>query len=180
MVPIEIFMLTLWLLFVPIGIARAFPRELGASIGFIGMLLLFNLGGTIFLRIGQDFGDIFTLDPNLVTLAIYTMIILMTVVALYAGETLAFSGVWPPGRGIGTAIDVSTALFNGWLVVGSWWYYMDALEYPQRSIGMFQPPISNLAEQMVLMTPQAVIPEAQATWIIGMALLFLLALKVAR
>jgi hypothetical protein len=180
MIPIEFVMLMLWLLFIPIGIARRFPKELGASIGFVGMLLLFNLGGGILRQIATELAAGFGTDPNLVTLGIYTFVILITVIGMYAGETLQFAGVWPPSRSLGTAIDILIALFNGWLVVGTWWYYMHALGYPQERWGMFVPPISSLAARMVGFTPLAIIPASQATWMIGMALLALLALKVAR
>ena len=43
MVPIEWFMIALWLVFAFVGVSRHFPRELGATIGFVGMLLGFSL-----------------------------------------------------------------------------------------------------------------------------------------
>lgn len=180
MVPIEWFMLTLWALFAFVGIARRFPRELGATIGFVGMLLAFDLGGGILYRVADRLALIVGLDPLLVTLGLYTTIIVGAVVAMYAGETLTFSGQWPPSRSLGVAIDVMIALFNGWLVVGSWWYYMHRLGYPQEKLGMFVPPISDLARRLVDYTPLAIIPESQSTWIIGMALVSLLGLKVIR
>ncbi|MCB0215608.1 MAG: hypothetical protein KDH92_03150 [Chloroflexi bacterium] len=180
MVPIEWFMIALWLVFAFVGVSRHFPRELGATIGFVGMLLGFSLSGGYVFQFAGQLAGLFGSSPQVVTLAIYTLIIVSSVIALYSGETFTFIGQWPPSPLLGTVIDITIALFNGWLVVGTWWFYMHSLGYPQQAWGMFQPPISDLAKQLVALTPLAVVPETQSTWVFGMALVGLIALKVKR
>jgi len=182
MVPIETYMVTLWLIFAIVGIARRFPLELGATIGFIGMLFFFHLAGGLLQTIAAKVNSVLQVSTelNLVYLVTYTAIILAVVTMVYAGETLVYAGTWPPSPLSGRAIDVIVALFNGWLVVGIWWYFMDRFNYPQSLFGQFQAPLSGTAQRLVALTPFAVIPEDHRTWVLGMALLGLLFLKVRR
>ena len=43
MVPIEVFAVVLWAGFVFVGLSREFPRELGATMGFVAMMLVLDL-----------------------------------------------------------------------------------------------------------------------------------------
>lgn len=182
MVPIEIYMLTLWLIFAIVGIARRFPYELGASIGFVAMLFFFHLAGGMLETISAKLSSVLQLgfSLDLVYFSTYTLAILGVVTMMYAGETFVYSGVWPPSPLSGRAIDMIIALFNGWLVVGSWWYFMDRFNYPQSVLGHFQGPLSASATRLVALTPFAVVPADHRTWVFGMALLGLLFLKVRR
>ncbi|MBK7780346.1 MAG: hypothetical protein IPJ58_06070 [Ardenticatenia bacterium] len=182
MVPIETYMLTLWLIFAIVGIVRRFPLELGATIGFVAMLFFFHLAGGLLQTVATKVNSIlaFSTDLNLVYLVTYTSVIIAIVTMVYAGETFVYAGTWPPSPLSGRAIDLVIALFNGWLVVGTWWYYMDLFNYPQSLFGQYQAPLSNMALRLVALTPFAVIPAEHRTWILGMALLGLLFLKVRR
>ncbi len=182
MIPFEYAMLTLWGAFAIVGLARRFPRELGATIGFVGMLLAFDLVGSHIGNLTYKLTSALGIDWSkaLVTWVMYSLIIIGVVTIVYVGETLSFPGEWPPNRLAGATIDMTIGLVNGWLVVGTWWYYTDALGYPQQAIGHYVPPLDAFAERLVALTPLAVIPEAQATWIITAALLGLLALRFLR
>lgn len=182
MVPIETYMLTLWLIFAIVGIARRFPLELGSTIGFVAMLFFFHLAGGVLQTIANKVNTALQLSDelNLVYLVTFTMVIVAVVTMVYAGETFVYSGTWPPSPLSGRAIDMIIALFNGWLVVGTWWYYMDRFNYPQSVFGQFQAPLSSIALRLIALTPFAVIPEDHRTWVLGMALLGLLFLKVRR
>lgn len=182
MVPYEYTMMILWGLFGVVGITRHFPRELGATIGFIGMMFFFQLlGGRVdglFQKAASVAGA--GAGESLISWFFYTGVILMTVVIMYAGETLAFGGEWPPSRVGGIVIDGTIGLVNGWIVIGTWWFYTNKLGFPQQALGWYQPPLSDQAQMLVKLTPLALIPEGQATLILGGALLGLLFLKVAR
>lgn len=182
MVPIETYMLTLWLIFAIVGVARRFPLELGATIGFVGMLFFFHLAGGMVESISAKVSSALQVDLglDLIYFTTYTLMIVAVVTMMYAGETFVYSGTWPPSPLSGRAIDIIIALFNGWLVVGSWWYFMDRFNYPQTALGQFQGPLSAAATRLVALTPFAVIPADHRTWVLGMALLGLLFLKVRR
>jgi hypothetical protein len=182
MIPFQYTMLTLWGAFALVGLARRFPRELGATIGFVGMLLMFDLVGDFVGNIAFKMTSALAFDwtEALVTWLVMTAIVIATVTAVYVGETLSFPGEWPPNRLAGSFIDMTIGLVNGWLVVGTWWYYTNKLEYPQQAIGLYVPPLDAMAQRMVQLTPLALIPEAQATWIITAMLLALLALRFIR
>ncbi len=182
MVPIETYMLTLWLIFAIVGIARRFPLELGATIGFVAMLFFFHLAGGLLQTIAAKANGVlqFSSELNLVYFVTYSAVIVAVVTMMYAGETFVYAGTWPPSPLTGRAIDVTIALFNGWLVVGTWWHYMDRFNYPQGLFGQYQAPLSNMALRLIALTPFAVIPAEHRTWVLGMALLGLLFLKVRR
>jgi hypothetical protein len=181
MVPIELFMVVLWLTFSFVGLAREFPKELGATIGFIGMLLVLDLGldrlGGLVNR-GLGIAGL-GLDLDLLKWLLVTAILLVTIYFVYEGEGLVYGGASPPGP-LGNALDLSIGLFNGWLVVGTWWYYTHILGYPIKRWGLYQAPLSARGEQFVNLTPMALIPDERSYWYLTAILLFLIVLKVAR
>ena len=182
MIPVEWVVVLLWLIFGLIGLSRRFPLELGATIGFTAMLLALQLG---FGRIGGLITSLLTMlglahDPALTQWWVLTTVITAWVVFMYAGETLSFAGVWPPGKLIGIGIDLLTGLFNGWLVIGTWWFITDALDYPIAQLGMFVPPLSPTAVNLVGYTPPALLPAPYSVVVIGGFLVFLIALRVVR
>jgi hypothetical protein len=142
---------------------------LDLAFGRIGGIL-----AAIFTRLG------FTVSESLVQWLVFSLIIVMVVGFVYVGETLSFTGVWAPGPILGRVFDVFIGLFNGWLVVGTWWYYSNALNYPMQQLGWFVPPISNSATALVKWLPQSLIPDQNAYLYIIAFLLFLLLLKVIR
>lgn len=182
MSPYEIYMLTLWGIFALVGLARRFPREFGASIVFVGMVFGFFL-------VGDKLGDLsFALtsalgidwSEQLVAWMVYSGLIVLIVAATYVGETFVFAGEWPPSRVAGMVVDATIGLVNGWLVVGTWWYYTHKLNYPQQAFGWYAPPLSATGQSLVKLTPLALVPEEYALWILAGALLALIALKVLR
>ncbi|RIL05983.1 hypothetical protein DCC79_15740 [bacterium] len=183
MVPYEYVMLLLWMTFAVVGITRHFPRELGATIGFVGMMFFFQLLGSkvdgMVFKVASGLGA-GSESESLVSWCFYSGTILAVVVIMYAGETLTFGGEWPPTRIGGIVIDATMGLVNGWIVIGTWWYYTHKLGYPQQALGVYQPPLSDQAQVLVALTPLELIPSGQATLVLGGALLGLLFLKVAR
>jgi len=77
-------------------------------------------------------------------------------------------------------VDIAVGLFNGWIVVGTWWHVTDALAYPIQQWGWFVPPLSDRARSLLALTPPALIPDAVSTVVIGGFLVFLIALRVFR
>ena len=165
-----------------IGLARRFPVELGATIGFTAMLFALLMGaeliGGLSYRVASALG--LGQDEALVRWFALTACIGIWVAFMYVGQTLTFAGTWPPSRVVGTVLDLMIGLFNGWLVVGTWWYYTDRLGYPMQQLGWFVLPLSARAEAIVSVTPPALIPPGFGPWLVGGFLVFLIALRVFR
>jgi hypothetical protein len=182
MIPIEWVVILLWLVFGLIGLARRFPVELGATIGFTAMLFALELGrGRLSALIAKALGSLgLSYDPSLTEWWILSAVIATWVIFMYSGQTLSFQGSWPPGKFVGTGIDILTGLFNGWLVVGTWWFITDALGYPIQRLGFFMPPLSAAAARLVEYTPSALIPAPYTIVVVGGFLVFLITLRVFR
>ena len=146
------------------------------------MLLLLEIAGA---RIGDLAVRLASLgggrpDPDLARWMAYTLVIAVWVYFMYAGQTLSFAGTWPPNRVTGTVFDVTAGLLNGWLVIGTWWFYSDELGYPFDRWGLYGGALSNRAVQLLRFTPQAVIPDGYGTVLVGAILILLIALRVFR
>ncbi len=182
MIPIEHVLLLLLGVFGLVGVARHFPVEFGSTIGFVAMLLMLELVDRFLpdrlIRVAVAAG--FASQPELGLWVLYTAGILGWVVFLYGGQTLRFAGTWPPARLVGTSLDLATGLLNGWLVLGSWWYYTDRLAYPVQRWGAFTPPLSERAQALLRWAPQALIPHEHSLVILGGLLVGLILLRVLR
>jgi len=181
MVPVEVFMIAMWLTFTFVGLAREFPRELGATIGFVAMLLVLDLAGAqagdLVLRGLTAAGR--APDENFVRWVLISFVVLVSVYFVYEGEGLIYGGTSPPGP-LGNALDVFIGLFNGWLVVGTWWYYTDQLGYPVQRLGWYAEPLSASGQRLAALTPMALLPDDRSYLYLIALLLFLIVLKVAR
>jgi hypothetical protein len=182
MVPIESVAVMLWLLFGLVGLVRRFPVELGTTVGLCAMLFMLQVVGdhlgSVAIGVAGAAGAGF--EPDVVRWVTYSTVILVWVFFMYAGETLTFPGVWPPNKVTGAVADVTIGLFNGWIVVGTWWWATDALGYPMQRWGWFVPPLTDRARALLAYTPQALIPQDYAAIVIGAFLVFLIALRVFR
>ncbi len=181
MVPVEVFAIVLWATFVFVGLSREFPRELGATIGFVTMMLVLDLGSERFGMLAQRglTAAGFSPDLNLIKWAITTAIVTLSIILMYQGEGLIFGGRSAKGL-LGSVFNLVIGVLNGWLVIGTWWYYTHQLGYPIVKLGWFTPPISAAAQRLVSMTPMAVIPDEQSGFYLTAFLIFLIVLKVAR
>jgi hypothetical protein len=180
-IPVEAVAVVLWVAFVFVGVSREFPRELGATIGFVTMMLVLDLAGERAGSLAQralQMGGIPT-ELAAVKWVIVTLIIGLTVVFMYQGEGLVYGGLTPPGI-LGTFFNLAVGTLNGWLVVGTWWYYTDELGYPIQRWGLYEPPLSALGQKLVAAAPMAVIPDERSWMFLIGFLVFLLVLKVAR
>ena len=182
MVPVEVLYVFLLTLFGVIGTARKFPMELGATIGFTAMLFSLLLGDDFLGRASARAAGLLGIDASdaLVRWFAISAFIALWVAFMYIGQTLTFAGAWPPSRVVGSLLDAGIGVFNGWLVVGTWWHYSHALGYPMQDLGWIGPPLSERAAAWVALTPPAVLPESHGLWIVCSFLVFLLALRVFR
>jgi uncharacterized membrane protein required for colicin V production len=181
MIPIEACVLVLIVAFGMVGMSRTLPRELGATVGFVAMILGLHLVAS---RIGGVTSEGLTAAGHPMTqdmaawLAI-TAIIAVTVFMVYQGETLSYDGITASGP-VSKVLDFGVGLLNGWLVVGTWWYYTNSLGYPMSEMGLYSGPLSARAEHLVALTPAALIPDDRALIFLAAVMVGLVALKVAR
>ena len=160
--PIEYYFITLILIFGIIGWIRTFPRELGVTIPVLfAMYILARFDQLILDLINRVYTFRGTPGEDLVVFNIYLTFILFITLISYEGETLAFAGSSPPGL-LGRLLDIGSGLFNGYLVIGTIWYYLDKLNYPIQKLGLFEPPLSNLAKRLIEVLPQNIPPEGRA------------------
>lgn len=183
MIPIEFVAVLLVITFGIVGLIRHFPRELGATLGYVAMLFMLSLAGerfgnTLYSMIWESRPD--APDLAVVKWSIYMAFIAGWVVIIYAGRTITFSGSWPPSAVAGFLLDGAIGLFNGWLVVWTAWHYTHVLDYPLRLFGLFVPPLTPRAQAWVGLAPLAMIPNGYDNWILGGGLALLIFLLVVR
>lgn len=171
--PIEYIFLVLWVVFGIVGWIRGFFKELGITvIIFTTLIIIFLLESRLTPILKARFPGMY---PELALLA-YGGILIFGVLIAYQGQTLTFQGKDAPGLE-GDLWGVLIGLFNGWLVVGTLWYYMDRLGYPG---GLVTPPLTGLARSLITYLPFNFIPEQYLRNVLVLALVFLILLRVIR
>jgi len=145
--PIEALWISLIAIFGLIGIVRGFLRELGVTTTVLMAIYIIYefLEGHAFTEtlLGRasemvpTFGAFVAEDPkrSLVKFIIYLLFMAFVVFISYHGETLAFGGRPPKGLA-GPLLGLLVGLLNGYLIVGTIWYYLDDFGYP---IGWLEP-----------------------------------------
>jgi len=161
--PIEYLFLTIAVVITIIGIARKYNNELGNSIIF--MFTIATLG-LIQTRLSGQFENAlgiftaaFNLQPSDLEALFYLGIFTAVVIASYTGVTFAFSAA-PRKDFWGGLFTLMVALFNGWLVAGTLWYYANYFGYP--FVGV-QGGLSSGAAQIVnYLLPQTIFGGSEA------------------
>lgn len=165
--PIEALWGTLILVFIIVALIRGYNRELGVTV-LVLMVLFVEL----------QFRDVLQgvlrqqLIPRLVPasppeaaasaplgrfieMLAFQLPILVIVFWAYAGRTLVFPGN-PPKGAEGVFFNALIGFVNGYLVVGSIWYYMHEANYPLlRDWGLVEEPFTPFARQVVNYLPPA-------------------------
>lgn len=178
--PIEVYFITLMLVFGVVGWVRTFPRELGVTIPVLfGMYILVAFDQRLLGLINRVYEFRGTPNEGLIAFDIYLFFMLFITLISYEGETLAFAGR-PPSGITGTLLNIGSGLFNGYLVIGTIWFYMDELDYPVQKFGLFEPPLSDFAKAVVELLPQNIPPEGRADeYFLALAVLLVI-LRVIR
>ncbi len=129
--PIEVLWIAVVVMFVFIGIARGYDKELGSTIVILVALLLFSLFGTTLENLLVSLFGRFTSEhtTNLLTMLVFQGIFIAITVAGYAGVTLQYPGTPPTGCS-GMTLNAFFGGVNGILVAGTLWYYLAKFDYP--------------------------------------------------
>lgn len=171
--PIELAFVSLWLVFGVVGWVRGFFKELGITIILLGALIVcffaeMRLAPALQARTG-------TVYPMLAVL-LYSGIIIFAALMAYQGQTIVFPGKDPTGL-LGNLFSIGIGLFNGYLIVGTIWYYLNKYGYPG---GTFMPPLTGMAQAIIAILPFNFLPTQYTYLILIGGLLFLLLLRVIR
>lgn len=160
--PIEWYFITLVAVFGVVGWIRTFPKELGVTtVVLFGMYILARFDERLLDLINRVYAFRGTPNEDLIAFNIYLLFMLFITLISYEGETLAFAGSSPPGI-TGILLNILSGLFNGYLVVGTIWYYLDKLNYPIRKFTLFTPPLTDFAQKLIQWLPQNIPPEGRA------------------
>lgn len=178
--PIEFYFITLVLVFGVVGWIRTFPKELGVTtVVLFGMYILAAFSQRLLDLINQVYEYQGTPREGLFIFNIYLLFMLFITLISYEGETLSFAGSSPPGI-TGLMMDIGSGLFNGYLVIGTIWYYLDQLDYPVSQMGLYTPPLNDFAQMLVKILPQNIPPEGYADKYFLTLAVFLVILRVIR
>jgi uncharacterized membrane protein required for colicin V production len=164
---IEILAATVVFIVGAIGLIRGPAKELGVTMALIVILAVLAQFDTLVEfqempgkvnNIVASFG-LDTDDPqrqSMLVLFLYSAAIIVTAFLAYHGQdTLKFSFKDPPGAG-GAILGWLVGAFNGYLIFGTIWYYMNQLNYPIQRYAWFTPTFTDLARNLINMLPQSI------------------------
>ncbi len=172
--PIEALWIAVVVMFVFIGIARGYDKELGSTIVILVVLLLFSLFGDSLESLLESLFGRFTSEQttNLLTMLVFQGIFIVITVAGYAGVTLQYPGT-PPAGCSGITLNAFFGGLNGILVAGTLWYYLAYFEYPLEFIDTEQ--LSQFAKDV-----QNFLPPTWPSSVLFVWLALLIILRVRR
>ena len=155
--PLEVIWAILVGVFAVVGIVRGYPKELGVTTTILAALLLLTRGGesllylldTYLARNSQSSVIFEGQYGPLIQSSFYILVLVAAVVISYHGETLAFEGT-PPRGPVGIVLNLTSGLINGYLISGSIWHYLHVFDYPIQILGLFRPPLTDLAQNYLV------------------------------
>jgi len=156
--PVETLWFGLIIVFAVAGIVRGFLRELGVTLVLIVMLFgLTRLSGYFPKAL-----DLLTntlrlpirawVDRDAVWLIFYLVLVGSTVFASYQGYVIKYPGSDPHGLQ-GSLLGLLIGTINGYLAVGTIWYYVDKFKAPVKALGLLQYDYTLLAQRLVKILP---------------------------
>jgi hypothetical protein len=164
--PIEIAFLMLLTVFAIIGIVRGYPRELGVTTMLLVALFVLEFLNERYQGLVDQALGIVTGQDEIGPLRAWVFVITLVVIAFitYQGQTLAF-----PGKAGRLFFDLGTGLLNGYLLVGSIWYYLHQAGWPGLPV---MEPFTAFYQAAVRLLPPAVFSWP---YFIGLAVILLIA-----
>ncbi len=160
---LELVWFALIVVFALVGVVRGYPKELGVTTSIlVALLVLTEWGEDMLLSLDAGVGGLlgasFLNGPysNLTQSLFYLGLFISMVFISYHGETLTFRGDPPPGP-LGVVMNLANGAVNGYLISGTIWYYLDRFDYPIRFLGLFSPPLTDLAKALLPFLPVPII-----------------------
>jgi len=148
-----------------VGLMRGPSKELGVTMAVVVLLAILSQFNrlvdpaalavrvnALMSGLGMGSGDV--MRQRTFVWFLYSSMVIMTAFMAYHGhETLAFGFQDPKGIA-GAILGAVAGVFNGWLIGGTIWYYLDLLGYPIQAYDWFLPQFSQGAQRMVSFLPQ--------------------------
>lgn len=148
-------------IFVLVGLARGFLKELGVTTVLIVMLFGFdriipfleefiNKGGLLALGLKALKGDAAAAQGTANVLwLILTLLTVLIIFVAYHGETLSYAGT-NPRFPVGTLLGLLIGAVNGYLITGTLWWFLHRYNYPIQNIKLIDPTqLTNLAQDII-------------------------------
>ncbi len=178
---LEIYFGTIALIIALVGVARGYSKELGSTmIIMVGIFLLSfveqQFNPTVQRLVTQALrGELAEMDPPFLLGTLYSTVFVAMVFAGYAGQVIVFDGrPLPPPQG--TILSLLIGGLNGYLVAGTLWYFQHVYGYPLSRFGLVVPDLSPVAQALLRILPQAVVPSP-TWWMIPIAVLLLMRVR---
>ena len=158
MTPVETLWFGLVIVFAIAGVVRGFLRELGVTLVLIVVLfgltrmsgylprLLDMLTNTLRLPIRA------WVDRDAVWLAFYMVLMGGVIFMAYQGYVIKYPGNDPKGVQ-GSLLGLMIGVINGYLAIGTIWYYVDKYMAPVRALGLLRYDYTPLAQRLVKILP---------------------------
>jgi uncharacterized membrane protein required for colicin V production len=177
--PVETLWIGLVLVFAIAGVVRGFLKELGVTLVLVVMLFgLTRLSG--YMPKILDFVTSVVKQPvkawvdrDPVWLIFYLTITMGTVFIAYQGYVITYPGDNPKGLQ-GTLLALMVGVINGYLAVGSVWYYVHKYEAPVRALGLIQDGYTPLAQKLLQVLPPEILPPYLPFLVVFMIVLLVL------
>jgi len=153
------------LVFGAIGVIRGFPKELGITTATLVTMFVLSRFGDDVLRVIDRLMRLVSLsllgtpDEPLIAFITYSSFLAFIVFISYHAESLAFSGTSPGGL-LGVFLNLGVGLLNGYLIVGTIWYYLDRFGYPVQKLGFHTPLPTPFAKSLIPILPLNLLPKA--------------------
>jgi uncharacterized membrane protein required for colicin V production len=162
---IEVLAFVVVFIFGTIGLVRGPAKELGVTLalvvllaalaqfnGLIGFEALPGRVNSSLSALGLDSADV--RKQQTMVVFIFAAITVFTAFMAYHGvDTLAFKFRNPPGV-LGSVMGFLVGALNGYLLVGTIWYYLARFDYPIQTYPWFQATFTPLAQDLVGFLPQ--------------------------
>ena len=159
-------------------IVRGFLKELGITLVLVVLLFgLTRLDANLEKLLGMAANRIQAVgklsgNPT-VWLIFYTVIITGVMYVAYQGYVIKYPGNDPKGVQA-TLLGLLVGLINGYLSIGTLWYYMDKYKSPLVELGIFQGEYSALAQKLIKILPPDVLNPYLPFMVVFMIILLLI------
>lgn len=181
MTPIEYCFAIIGVVIALIAMARGYAKELGNTLVFLVAIFVLTVFEPYTDRFLEEARGLIPGIPPGETEAvrqllciIYLGVFTAIVFASYAGRTFEYGGRQaPPPQG--TLLNFGIGLLNGYLVAGTYWYYLDRFQYPFGEIALPLSPVAQSIIQSNLLPGQLF--DTPIYWMLPVALLILLKIR---